>query len=75
MSDHKYSNVGRMGLLSIIDQLEETNAELKAQLRGLVGAVILKGWKCPSCEAFNGEEKEMRFWCRCCGTEKPAPIS
>ena len=28
--------------------------------------IVLHGWKCPTCGAFNGSEKETRDECRAC---------
>jgi hypothetical protein len=28
---------------------------------------VLPGWTCSACKAFNGEMKEKRSACRCCG--------
>jgi hypothetical protein len=33
--------------------------------------MILLGWTCPSCYAFNGEAKEELTTCRGCGSSKP----
>ncbi len=32
--------------------------------------IRLRGWNCPRCKVFNGEEKEQRRDCRSCGYEK-----
>ncbi len=29
--------------------------------------IVLKGWDCPNCRRFNGEEKEKRVECSSCG--------
>lgn len=34
--------------------------------------VSLPGWRCPACQAFNGEAKEIRLTCRACGGAKSA---
>lgn len=31
----------------------------------------IKGWNCPACRVFNGEEKERRSECRSCGEKRP----
>lgn len=36
----------------------------------LVKNLVLKGWHCPKCCVFNGEEKEKRYECRCCGWQR-----
>ena len=33
--------------------------------------IVLKGWDCPTCRAFNGEELAELRECRCCGTLRP----
>lgn len=30
-------------------------------------SIVLRGWTCPSCKVFNGEEKAPRVDCRSCG--------
>lgn len=32
--------------------------------------IMLKGWNCEACKAFNGEEKEKLGFCRSCGERK-----
>ena len=29
--------------------------------------ILLPGWRCRACQAFNGAEKELLAACRCCG--------
>ncbi len=33
--------------------------------------IKLKGWNCPACKVFNGEEKEVMHVCRSCGGDRP----
>jgi hypothetical protein len=33
--------------------------------------LLLPGWFCPSCRAFNGAAKEHLTYCRCCNQEAP----
>jgi hypothetical protein len=33
--------------------------------------ILLPGWDCPSCRAFNGSAKEKLQTCRCCGASRP----
>jgi hypothetical protein len=33
----------------------------------LESGVLLPGWECQSCRAFNGSAKELLANCRCCG--------
>lgn len=34
--------------------------------------IVLPGWNCPSCQAFNGSAREELTHCRCCGVARPA---
>lgn len=48
---------------------------VSAYVRGLVrqviaGAIVLPGWRCSTCNAFNGEEKERSKLCRACGKDR-----
>lgn len=36
--------------------------------------IVLPGWDCPKCRAFNGEAKEIRLTCRACDTPKESAI-
>lgn len=36
-------------------------------------SIILRGWTCQDCGAFNGEERCARSVCRCCDAHKPIP--
>lgn len=36
--------------------------------------MILPGWSCGACGAFNGEAKERRSTCRVCDGARRAPI-
>lgn len=33
--------------------------------------VLLPGWDCPECRAFNGDAKERLTRCRCCDAARP----
>lgn len=47
------------------------NRELKKRM--LASGVTLRGWTCSNtdCKAFNGSEKELLAFCRCCGDARP----
>lgn len=45
--------------------------ELLEDNRRLRRGIVLPGWHCPSCKAFNGEAKEVLIHCRACGIAKP----
>ena len=34
------------------------------------GSIVLPGWQCQACLAFNGEEKERLAACRACGASE-----
>ena len=46
---------------------QEAQEELYELLAVLLSKHIIKGWTCHACGVFNGEEKERRAACRCCG--------
>ncbi len=33
--------------------------------------ILLPGWSCPNCMAFNGDAKEFLQKCRCCEFDRP----
>lgn len=55
-------------LIARIDRLEE---EIRAMRSQLDGGIVLPGWRCPSCQAFNGDEKERLLRCRACNAPRP----
>lgn len=56
------------------EALAAENARLRARLDEIDKGHQIKGWTClkNDCGAFNGEEKELRWECRCCGAARPA---
>lgn len=44
-----------------------TAAEVVAEARKRLKAVMLPGWKCTACGYFNGDAKERLSACRGCG--------
>lgn len=36
-----------------------------------VPGILLPGWFCPNCTAFNGDAKEFLQKCRCCEFDRP----
>lgn len=46
---------------------------VQAILRLRAIADVFPHWRCPNCQAFNGEAKERLEQCRACGTRRPAP--
>lgn len=36
-------------------------------------SIVFRGWTCSGCRVFNGEEKDRRSECRCCGCARPSP--
>lgn len=62
----EFTGLGRAILIAII----LTQRERIAALEG--GGVVLPGWWCAMCEAFNGEMHALRSVCRCCGVLKTA---
>lgn len=60
------------------EQAERVADALDAYLAERLGArdrvlgIVLPGWTCPACLAFNGAEKEWLSTCRACGGV-PAP--
>ncbi|HYX19583.1 MAG TPA: hypothetical protein VFA98_01915 [Thermoanaerobaculia bacterium] len=47
--------------------VQDRCTELLGENRKLRAGIVLAGWSCASCKAFNGEEKAPRLECRCCG--------
>lgn len=47
--------------------------ELLTELRRYqaVDGIVLRGWNCPACKVFNGEEKSHQQICRACGQKRP----
>jgi hypothetical protein len=46
--------------------------ELVTRIRELEDAgILLPGWQCTQCQAFNGTAKECLLVCRCCGAPRP----
>lgn len=43
---------------------------LEARLKRAEAGLLLPGWDCPSCRAFNGSAKELLTRCRCCDAAK-----
>ena len=48
-------------------ELEETRAELAFLMESYRRGLVLPGWFCSGCHAFNGEVKAKREVCRACG--------
>jgi len=44
--------------------------ELQARIKELEGGIVLRGWRCASCQSFNGSEKEELRRCRSCDAER-----
>jgi hypothetical protein len=40
-------------------------------MEAAAGGLLLPGWTCPGCQAFNGSAKEQLRVCRCCGIPSP----
>lgn len=51
-------------------EIDRLGHALHAALHG--GPIVLKGWTCTACQAFNGEGRELRTECRACGKAKGA---
>jgi len=47
--------------------------ELRARIKELEGGIVLRGWRCSSCQSFNGSEKEELPRCRSCDAARPTP--
>lgn len=55
------------GIQALRTAIVERDAELRSLKNVQRRSIVLPGWHCQMCHAFNGEEKERLAQCRACG--------
>ncbi len=56
----------RIEMVSLLDRRDEKGALMQHY-------TLTKGWQCPACNVFCGEEKEPMLECRNCEAKRPGP--
>jgi hypothetical protein len=55
----------------VTDVVEEVR-KLVVERGAVTSGILLRGWRCASCKAFNGSEKDELSRCRSCDAERPS---